>query len=319
MANGEIKLSVIIATYNGRESIGRCLDSFTCQTIGPSLYEVIVVDNNSTDDISRTVSKYVEAHENIFLLSESQQGVSYARNKGISAAKGRYICFIDDDAYADRRWLEGVLKAFETVNPPPVVVGGKILPYYTTDKPAWFTDALEIRSAGEHPRFLSPKECFFGFPESNFCIRKSVLDEIGGFSAALGPKADRMIFGEGIELSGRIAQRHPYFWYDPELVVYHLVPKRNMSIKYILSRKFKTARCYQAFESSEAGTMQNVFTFMICVARIFVHLFLSVLLVRWFTKKAVSDWLKHAIPLVNCFSRSFYLIKIGFTPKKSGT
>jgi len=262
------------------------------------------------------VSEYVKAYKNFFVLSESRQGVGYARNKGIAAAQGGYVCFLDDDAYADSWWLEGVLTAFETVAPPPVAVGGKILPYYTTEKPAWFTDALEIRSEGEQTRFLCPKECLFGFSESNFCIRKSTLDEIGGFSTDLGPKGDKMIFGEGAELSSRIARRYPYFWYDPELVVYHLVPERNMSVRYILSRKFQTARGYQALESTTAGTIQNVFTFMFCTARVFVHAFFSILLVRWFTGKAVSDWLRHAIPMVKCFSRSLYLIKRLVTPHK---
>ncbi len=316
MESGNIKLSVVIASYNGAGSIGRCLESLTRQAVPCGLYEVIVVDNNSTDDTAKVASKYVEAHENFSLLSESRQGVSPARNKGISAAKGRYICFMDDDAYADDCWLERVLNAFETVGPPPAVVGGRTLPYYTTEKPAWFTDSLEIRSEGNHARFLCPKECLFGFSESNFCIRKSTLDEIGGFSTDLGPKGDKMIFGEGAELSSRIARRYPHFWYDPELVVYHLVPERNMSITYILSRNFQTARCYQAFESANADLMRNAFTFVQCTGRILVYFFCSILCVRWFTRHSVPDWLRHAIPMVNCLSRSLYLIKYLVTPHK---
>lgn len=312
MPTERTKLSVIIATYNGGTSIGRCLDSLTRQTVPDDSYEVIVVDNNSADDTARVVSEYVKTHENFSLLSEPEQGVGHARNRGIAAARGDYVCFIDDDAYADTRWLEGVLTAFETIEPPPAVVGGKILPYYTTDKPAWFDDALETRSSGARPRFLLSKECQFGFSESNLCIRKAVLDRTGGFATDLGPRGDRMMFGEGIDLSRRIARDDPRFWYDPGIVVYHYVPKRNMSVRYILSRKFRTAYVYQAAESRDAGALRNALTLLICAARTGMHLLLSVLLVRWFTKKAVADWLRQFIPAINCFSRSLCLIRRGF-------
>jgi glycosyltransferase involved in cell wall biosynthesis len=303
------KLSVVIATYNGEACLGRCLDSFTCQSLDPCLFEVIVVDNNSTDSTPLIAAEYAARCLNFMCMEEPRPGVSYARNAGISQARGDYICFIDDDAYADSRWLEEVLKAFETVKPAPVVVGGKILPYYVTEKPVWFPDSVEIRSQGEHARFLSEKHCRFGFSESNYCIRKKTLNEIGVFSTELGPQAEAMSFGEGVELSGRVAAKYPTFWYNPQQVVYHLVPERNMSIKYILSRKFKKAYTFQSYESPSVGIPQNMCILSICAGRACLNILLSIFWVRWFSKKAIADWLSHMDPLVSCSARCVYLIK----------
>ncbi len=297
------KLSVVIATYNGAACLGRCLESFTCQSLAPSLFEVIIVDNNSTDSTPVIAAEYASRCRNFVCIEEPRPGVSYARNAGISKARGDYICFIDDDAYADSRWLEGILKAFETVTPAPVVVGGKILPYYVTEKPAWFKDAWEIRSFGKQPRFLPPKACPFGFPESNYSVRKDTLSEVGPFSVELGPKSEKMGFGEGIELSGRIAKKYPLFWYDPAVTVYHLAPPRNMAVKYILSRKYRMAYSFQEHESKTSSLPQNLITLAICFGRSCVYLFLSVIWVRWFSKRAAADWLSHMIPFVRCSAR----------------
>ena len=305
----ELHLSVVIATYNGYNTIERCLESFTNQSIGPDLYEVIVVNNNSTDDTESLVRPYVERYDNFVLLLEKQPGVSYARNKGISYARGDYICFIDDDAYADTKWLENIKNACGNQNPEPVVIGGEILPYYITEKPAWFKDSFEIRTMGKNPRFLNKNECSTGFPESNFTVKRKVLDEIGKFSTDFGPKGEKMGFGEGSELSARITEKYPHFWYDPGIFVYHLAPKRNMSVKYILSRKYTTGYLYQAFHTPSAGFLKNCFTLSTCVIRIIWNAFLSIVCVRWFTKKAIGDWLYHVTTLVSLTARSVFIMK----------
>jgi len=306
--HNQIILSVVVATFNGSEYIERCLDSFTTQSINNELFEVLIVDNNSTDNTVEIVSHFCNSHSHLRLIQESCQGVSFARNRGISESKGKYICFIDDDAYADKDWLSNILNAFETVIPHPAVIGGKIYPYYLVTKPAWFSDSFEIRTKGDHAKFLPEQKCVFGFPESNYSVRKDILDELGGFSTDYGPKAKKMIFGEGAELSTRIAGKYPHFWYDPSIYVYHSVPPRNMKVSYILSRKYRSARNYQVFESNSAGFLKISFTFLTCLIRIFYNFLLSLFLVRWFTKRAKTDWLTHMIPLVNCTSRVVYIV-----------
>ncbi len=309
-----VKLSVIVATYNGSAYIRRCLESFTAQSIAPSSFEVIVVDNNSKDMTAEIVRECMEQHKdtNFVFIQEARQGVGYARNTGIAGASGEYLCFIDDDAYADPHWLERVLHAFEKVEPAPAVVGGRILPYYIEEKPQWFTDDLEIRTMGDQARLLHEYECFFGFPESNFCVRKSILDEVGGFSIEMGPSAEIMKFGEGIELSARIAKKYPVYWYDPEVIVYHLVPASKMSIKYTLSRKYDMAYSFQQHQSRTLSGVRRMIVLSTCGIRVGINLLLSVVGVRWFTDYAVKDWLSHMLPLVRCYARCSCIMNAWF-------
>jgi len=304
-----VVISVVIATFNGFEYIERCLNSFTEQSIGPDSYEVIVVNNNSTDNTEQLVAKYIRQYNNFFLIDEKQPGVSFARNKGISITRGQYIAFIDDDAYADKDWLKNIVHAYETVTPKPVVIGGRILPYYEIEKPKWFNDSFEIRTKGKEPHFLNENDCKFGFPESNLSITKKIFEEVGGFSTQYGPAGAKMKFGEGSELSRRISEEYPYFWYDPGIIVYHLVPERNMSVKYILSRRSKSAYIYQSFRTPSESILMNIFILCSCIVRIILNALFSIFLVRWGTRKAISDWLSHMIPLVNCTSRSIYILK----------
>lgn len=303
MTDFELKLSVVIASYNGEAYLERCLESFTNQSIDSSLFEVITVDNNSKDNTAVIAKKYSEEYPNFLYVLETNQGVSHARNRGIRESKGQYICFIDDDGYADKDWLKNVIRVFEENDPSPVVCGGQILPYYTTEKPRWFKDWLEIRSRGDKAFYLSVERCRYGFPEANLCIKKEVLDEVGGFSTDFGPKGEKMVFGEGVELSTRITEKYPVFIYDPDMIVYHLTPKRNMSLKYILSRRYRGAYNYQIFENRYLSTSKKLFTFFFCLARIPVYFLMSLFIVRWFTHNGVSDWLRHAIQLISCAGR----------------
>ncbi|MBA7545309.1 hypothetical protein ES705_37675 [subsurface metagenome] len=125
-----------------------------------------------------------------------------------------------------------------------------------------------------------------------------------------------MIFGEGSEISRRISAKYPYFWYDPGIFVYHIVLQKNMSVKYILSRKYKTAYIYQALRTPSMGILKNGFTLSTCLVRIVLNALLSVVFVRWFTKKTINDWLYHIIPLVNCTARSIFILKyyLGIKP-----
>jgi glycosyltransferase involved in cell wall biosynthesis len=314
--DNEVLISVVIASYNGADYITRCLESLTTQSLEDNRFEVIVVDNNSTDTTRSTVTGFIQDLSNFHLEVETRQGVSYARNKGIAEAKGKYVCFIDDDAYASDEWLEKILHSFEKITPVPAVIGGTILPYYISEKPGWFSDDLETRTKGDKSRFLSDREAPFGFPESNYSVRADILSEIGVFSPSYGPQGDRMAFGEGADLSRRIAAKYPLFWYDPSITVYHLVPEKNMGIRYILGRKYETAQRWQSFSSRNSGVLANLFTFAQCSVRALLSVLFSIILVRWFTKRMIADWLKQAINLTNCTARSIYLLKIVFGLRK---
>ena len=102
------KLSVIICTYNRVELLGKCVNSLMTQTARKENYEIIVIDNNSTDNTADLIRKIKIINSNLRYVKEANQGLSYARNRGWKEAKGEYIAYIDDDCKADNNWCKHI-------------------------------------------------------------------------------------------------------------------------------------------------------------------------------------------------------------------
>ena len=154
-----MKISLLILNYNGKDLLMECLPSII-EASSKSCHdcEVIVVDNNSTDNTHAVVDEFCRRFPNVLYCFEPQQGISYARNRGWQEARGEYVAYIDDDARAGESWLETALALLENTKPAPLCLGGPVLPFYTTAKPTWFKE--EMQTWGDCPRYLQPGESF---------------------------------------------------------------------------------------------------------------------------------------------------------------
>lgn len=237
--DGRILVSVVVCTYNRAALLGDALQSLVDQTVDRRMYEIIVVDNASSDDTSQVVKHFRKHHSehHVVLTKEECVGLAYARNTGVRQAQGLYVAFMDDDARANRTWLETGLRCFCEVQPAPMGVGGRIIPVYNSAKPNWFQDEWETRSWGGHPRFLTKGESFSG---SNMIFRKEVLEEFGGFDVRLGVRGPYLSVGEETAVFQKIwqARDDACFYYSPEMLVYHAVPEYKMTFSYPLKRAF---------------------------------------------------------------------------------
>jgi len=217
------------------------------QTADNGIFEIIVVDNNSTDNTREIVEQFGNI-ENLRHVFEPNQGLSHARNLGYLEAQGKYVAYIDDDARADKEWISGIQRILEDLDPHPLVIGGPIYPFYLSDKPDWFLDKYEIHSWGDEPRFLKRNEYFYG---SNMIFLKDVLEESGGFDTERGVSGETLNLGEETVLFDKIWMKSGngnLFYYSPDLIVYHLVPPERMSIRYFLKRRFmvgQSSLCYR--------------------------------------------------------------------------
>ncbi len=229
-------LSVIVCTYNRQDLLPICLKSLSNQTIDKSLYEVIVVDNNSTDSTNEISQEFVKKNTNFRVVVEPQIGLCRARNRGWTESKGDYVAYIDDDAKASSDWCGKIIDAFEKVTPKPVVVGGEIHPWYETRPPDWFMDDFETRSWGDRAKFIENK---YGFSGSNMAFQTRLFDVYGGFPTDVGMIGRELKLGDEANLFRRIYEKEPYMWYDPKILVYHWVPTKNMTVRYRLYRKYK--------------------------------------------------------------------------------
>jgi glycosyltransferase involved in cell wall biosynthesis len=236
---GTINISAAICTFNRADLLGGAISSLCRQSLPAAHYEILIVDNGSTDntaDIVRGCQDNYPDHT-ILLISESNVGLSYARNRAMQEAKGRYLAYIDDDARAEPNWLEQALDIFQEKPEALVCLGGSVWPFYTTPKPEWFKDAYEINSWGDNARWLNSGESFNGL---NMIWRKSALHFIEGFTPHLGVAGEVLNVGEETDAFHKVwcQIENPLLYYEPELRVQHWVAPYKMTVFYRLKRAF---------------------------------------------------------------------------------
>ena len=131
-----IRISAIICTLNRAAYLEKAIQSLADQTLPEEQFEIIVVDNGSTDN-TKTMVEGFKHLENLRYIYEPIMGLSQARNTGWQNAQGDYVAYLDDDAIACPEWLERIVQAFDTVEPRPGSVGGKVIPVWEAERPAW--------------------------------------------------------------------------------------------------------------------------------------------------------------------------------------
>ena len=108
-----MQLSFIVPVYNVSSYLVKCLDSLLEQGLGEKDYEIIVVDDGSTDDSVLIAQEYADRHPNIVLVRQKNQGLSVARNVGINIACGKYLQFVDPDDYLNPKVEKELLEKME--------------------------------------------------------------------------------------------------------------------------------------------------------------------------------------------------------------
>jgi glycosyltransferase involved in cell wall biosynthesis len=239
MANEPLLASVIVATYNRARQLERALESLVRQRVDRFTYEILVVDNNSTDDTSEVVRRIARRYPDarIEYLFVREQGVSHARNAGIVHARAPLIAFIDDDVEAADDWLARMVGAFAE-HPEVACVGGQVRPRWTTGRPSWLTEdhfgplALQTWS---RPFLLSRAAAERCLATENFGCRRAVFEEVGLFSAAF-PR------GEDREFQLRLWQAGKCGLYDPGIKVSVSVPTERLTRAYHRKWRFTYAK-----------------------------------------------------------------------------
>jgi len=262
------QLSIVICTYNRVTLLADCLQSLVDQTLPPDQFEVILVDNNSSDGTADLVRAWQAKYSFIHYVHENKQGLSHARNAGWKKARGEYVAFTDDDTQAIPDWAEKILAAFKTVEPLPSAVGGMITPRLEKKPPWWFSPRLELRTWGESPGYLDTPTAHYGFSGANMAFPRQILSLAGGFNPQFGMSGDRVWLGEETDLFMRIYEKQPYFWYDPSIRVKHYLSERQMSLRDRLYRKYQTGRTRRQLEDKRV-TLNMILQEIIGVLHLF--------------------------------------------------
>lgn len=229
------KISLIIATYNRGERLLITLDSLLMQTLSPALWEVVVVNNNSTDATESLFASYRAAHPDFDarMVREERQGVSAARNRGIAESRGAYVVVIDDDEVVVPSFLEEYYRLFES-DQTVSAAGGCILPRFESTPPAWMSTYSERAIAGTvdlGARVIDfPEGKFFG--GGNHGFRRVVIEQYGGYDPALGRTGSVLLAGEEKDFYIRLKGGGERIVYLPDAVIYHLINPERLTRDY---------------------------------------------------------------------------------------
>ncbi|MBI4648704.1 MAG: glycosyltransferase family 2 protein [Bacteroidia bacterium] len=224
-----MKLSIIICTYNRDKFIADALNSLAAQSLNKQEYEVIVVNNNCTDNTENICRKFATAHPELNFRhdTEKTQGLSSARNKGISISTGKFIAFIDDDAITEKTYAENIVIAFEKY-PEYHAIGGKVLPIYPDrHEPVWMSKYIQgvvskVDLGEEFSEFKKkyPVGC-------NMAFRKEIFEELGEFNTELLLRNDdKYIFL-------KLKRNNKRTLYAPNVVVHHNIDAYRMEYSFI--------------------------------------------------------------------------------------
>ncbi len=228
-------ISVILCTYNRDKYIYNVLKSVAENDYPQDQYEIVLVNNNSTDgtenECRRFQADYPDIRFRYFL--ETNQGLSYARNCGIRNAQGDLLVYVDDDATVNPEYLR-TYSDFFTHHLEAVAAGGPILPVYETEEPEWMTHYTRQLITGK--LFLGNNQREFprgAFPGGgNACYRKSVFDTVGLFNVELGRKGNSLIGAEEKDLFDKMTTHSMHFYYLPNAILYHIIPPHKLTQDY---------------------------------------------------------------------------------------
>lgn len=227
-------LSVIICTYNRASLLAAALEGVCQQTLATDEYEIIVVDNNSTDDTPTVCRTFAQRYAHLRSVVEPQQGLSPARNRGWQEALGDYVAYIDDDCIVPAEWLSVAREIIHKIHPD--VFGGPYFAAYLTPKPAWFSDRYGSWQPAAQATFIRPEVLHGG----NLFLRRVLLEPTGGFRQELGMQGEKVGYGEETDLLLRLQAHYTQtsFYYDPHLFVHHVVRPEKLSIRWHIQARF---------------------------------------------------------------------------------
>jgi glucosyl-dolichyl phosphate glucuronosyltransferase len=245
-------LSVIIPTFNRSNYLGMALSSILSQDFCVKNFEILIVDNASTDETKKNTLDAIAVYSShqIHYIYEPEPGLLSGRHRGALEATGEILVFVDDDIEAGAKWLQAINESFE--DPTVQLVGGRNLPKYEVEPPQWLEwfwsdhpygkicSHLSLLDFGDQVREVDANYVL----GLNFAIRKSTLFELGGFHPDCIPKYLQHFQGDGeTGLTRKANERGFKAIYQPDALLYHYVPRQRMTHDYFEKRYFYQGVC----------------------------------------------------------------------------
>lgn len=246
------RISVIICTYNREKFIKKALASVAAQTLPATEFEIIIIDNNSTDTTPVICMEFIKDHPafNIKYYKEENRGLSFARNSGFQQSRSPVVTYIDDDAEAIPSFLESILTFMEQ-HKEAVGIGGRVIPKYSeSPEPIWMSNYLNgfvgKVDYGNIPLIYDSK---MKYPVGcNMTYTNAILKEVHGFNNKLTFRSDdKYIYHQISKISDKI-------YYLPSAKVYHNIDAERLQYASFKKLFLKTGNEEKIRTKTEEGT-----------------------------------------------------------------
>jgi glycosyltransferase involved in cell wall biosynthesis len=234
-------ITVVICTRNRAAQLRNVLESATRLRLPPDLsWELLVVDNGSSDGTAEVVRSF-SSKLPIRLTREEVPGLSNARNRGVAEARGRYICWTDDDVIIDEGWLAAYAAAFKA-HPDAIVFGGRITPVLEPPTPDWFArlsgfeplaSILARRDCADRPIPLDIGRGVIPWG-ANYAVRTAEQRQTP-YDPDLGVSPLQKRLSEETDVIYRMLQGETEGWWAPDAQVRHMIPPHRQTLAYVFS------------------------------------------------------------------------------------
>lgn len=306
-------LSVIICTYNRRNMVLTALASLRKQTLAYAKFEVIIVDNGSSDGTYDAVQTYLQLDHlplRAQCLREERNGLAHARNTGLAAANGEVVVFLDDDIIAQPQLLEQLYRTYCETDAD--AVGGSVALHWEAPRPYWLNDYL-LDTFGLYMPLKTRSRMPTGVDFSNSCfsVRRVALQNIGAFSPFLSKRLHAPIGVEASDLCRRLRQARYQLWYEPAAQVLHRVSQARLERAFMLGRAYWQGRSEiladyadtEQYQDAEGGSFFQTLRSLLSEIGELLRIMLVYRLLLYLARKPMSERLDAAMAQSRCWGR----------------
>ena len=251
------QITVAVCSYNSAHYLPTLIEKLLTQDC-PIPFEVLIIDNNSTDDTHKLVSHFAATSNTpIRYVNEFEQGIAFARNRAIEESlSSRYLAFIDADEIPEKAWLQAAVRNLsdETID----CVGGKIsisLPF----RPAWLSDDLlpfygEVNHSNQSFRIVDSLTPIWS---GNIAYNTRIFQQGLRFDTRYNRKGKGIGGGEDGIMFHYFLQNHLTLVYEPEMEILHLIPDEKIKRRYFLKLHYLAGKKAGLYEMNPDG--KNIF------------------------------------------------------------
>ncbi len=235
-----LRVTVAIITYNRCRYLRQTLSGMVRQDYPADRWELLVVDNNSTDETRDIVTSFVTASPAPRRILETRQGLDYGRNRAIEEARGDLVVLVDDDILVEPDWLTQLIAPFSSESAHKIgVVGGEVVPVFPDGIPDWQKGMHRPLGLRADPGPLALNQAPMG---ANFAFPKWVFVRFGMFDTRLDRKGSRLFGGGDSQLIRRLRTVGLEAWFVPGARVQHQISAERLTLGYSLRHAFDSAR-----------------------------------------------------------------------------